>query len=320
MSESRLVSVIIPTYNPGKYIFRSLESVLQQTYSPVEIIVVDDGSTINCETILGEYISANKIRYVKKENGGPSSARNRGISSAKGEYICFLDDDDNWYPNKLETQLKALGEKNCSLVLCDSDEVNFISNIKTRHHVDLPVNKTDAIRKIYAGEVTGFTSGILVRKAVLAAVIFDEELERREDQFFLMHCIKNFDYCCLDVPLYTRNKREAGLSVSVTPKVLLDNMFVLEKKCRWEFPFLTQGDFMNIRSYVFKYNINYFLNHSLRFEAIRNCFRYIVLNPLDYRLYIFQILLFLPARSSYILDIIDWLTDIKQKRKAPSIV
>lgn len=316
MKECGLVSVIIPTYNPDKYIFRSLESALQQTYSPVEIIVVDDGSIIDCKAILGEYISTRKIIYLKKENGGPSIARNYGIFSAKGEVICFLDDDDYWYPTKLQAQLDALIERNCSLVLCDSHEMNFITNTKSLHHVGLPENKIDAIRKIYSGEVTGFTSGILVRKAVLAAVLFDEELKRREDHFFLMQCIKNFDYCCLDVPLYMRNKREAGLSVSVTPQVLLDNMFVLEKKCRREFPFLTQRDFINIRSYVFKYNINYFLKRTLRLEAIKNNFRYIMHNPFDYRLYVYQILLFLPVKCGYVLDIIKWLTGIKQKKKS----
>lgn len=105
-----MISVVIPLYNKALSIQNTLGSVLSQTYTHYEIIVVDDGSTDNsaniAETILNE-CTKNKARYVgrviRKENGGVSSARNEGILAAKGTYVAFLDGDDLWHPTYLET-------------------------------------------------------------------------------------------------------------------------------------------------------------------------------------------------------------------------
>lgn len=101
------VSVIIPTYNTEKYIAETLGSVLNQTYDDFEIIVVDDESKDSTITILEKYQEnyPGKVRLIKKRNGGPASARNKGIEAAKGEYIAFNDADDLWVPTKLAKQI-----------------------------------------------------------------------------------------------------------------------------------------------------------------------------------------------------------------------
>ena len=96
------ISVIIPTYNRKNLIKRAIESVLSQTLKPHEIIVVDDGSTDNTYDAIKEY----PIKYIQQKNQGVSSARNRGIKSAKGNVIAFLDSDDVWLEKKLELQSK----------------------------------------------------------------------------------------------------------------------------------------------------------------------------------------------------------------------
>ena len=94
-------SVIIPIYNVEKYIKKCVQSVLEQTYSDFEILLVDDGSTDNCPAICDELAEKDeRIKVIHKQNGGVSSARNEGILQAKGEYILFLDGDD-WYDTKL---------------------------------------------------------------------------------------------------------------------------------------------------------------------------------------------------------------------------
>jgi glycosyltransferase involved in cell wall biosynthesis len=101
-----LVSVIITTFNREKYLGKAIESIVEQTYTNIEIIIVDDGSTVNyAESISSKYGNCN---YYYKANGGLSSARNFGILVAKGDYIAFLDDDDYWRLDKLEKQVEIL--------------------------------------------------------------------------------------------------------------------------------------------------------------------------------------------------------------------
>jgi len=101
-----IISVIIPTYNSAKYLPEAIESIFNQNYERLEIIIVDDGSTDNTTEILVPY--QDRVIYHYKENGGPASARNFGLEMAQGEIIGFLDADDIWPSNKLSLQLSHL--------------------------------------------------------------------------------------------------------------------------------------------------------------------------------------------------------------------
>ncbi|MDJ0589889.1 MAG: glycosyltransferase family A protein [Pleurocapsa sp. MO_226.B13] len=111
------VSVIIPAYNGDRYIGEAIESVLAQTYSDYEIIVVDDGSTDNTDRVIQQY--AERVRYFSQTNQGVAASRNFGLSQAQGEYIAFLDQDDVFLPHKLASQV-ALLEQNPSLGIVNS--------------------------------------------------------------------------------------------------------------------------------------------------------------------------------------------------------
>lgn len=101
------VSVIIPLYNKANYIKTTIESVLAQTYKDLEVIVVDDGST-DSSTEIVENIADDRIRLIRQSNAGVSAARNAGLKEAEGEWIAFLDADDEWLPAKLADQTQAI--------------------------------------------------------------------------------------------------------------------------------------------------------------------------------------------------------------------
>ncbi len=104
-----LVSVVMPSYNTAKYISQSIDSVLAQTYSEWELIIVDDCSTDNTDEIVAKYLSDSRIKYLKNDtNSGAAVSRNRALREAKGKWIAFLDSDDLWLPEKLEKQISFM--------------------------------------------------------------------------------------------------------------------------------------------------------------------------------------------------------------------
>jgi glycosyltransferase involved in cell wall biosynthesis len=117
-----LVSVVIPAFNAARYVASAIESVVQQTYKNIEIIVVDDGSTDSTEIELKKF--GNKIRVEKKKNGGHGSARNHGMRLAKGEFIAWLDNDDLCFPERIEVQAAYLSA-NQNVAIVSTDFVGF---------------------------------------------------------------------------------------------------------------------------------------------------------------------------------------------------
>jgi len=123
MSSEPVVSVIIPAYNASRWIGMTLDSVLAQTISDFEVIVIDDGSTDESPAIIGEFVNRDpRIRLLRIPNSGVGAARNAGIAAASGEFIAPLDADDTWEPEKLEKQVRCLREagEDAAMVYCGS--------------------------------------------------------------------------------------------------------------------------------------------------------------------------------------------------------
>lgn len=125
-----LVSIIMPSYNSSSFIHYSIQSVLNQTYSNWELIIVDDVSSDNSNAIIERCLKEDfRIKLVKlKKNSGPAIARNKGIEEAKGKYISFLDSDDLWLPNKLEKQIDFMKENNVFLCYASYTIIDEESN------------------------------------------------------------------------------------------------------------------------------------------------------------------------------------------------
>lgn len=108
---SAKVSIVIPVYNSGKYLKRCLDSAVNQTLKDIEIIIINDGSTDNSEKIIEKYLSDKRIKYISQNNQGQSTARNKGIDAATGEYIGFMDSDD-WVDLDFFEKLYTAAQKN----------------------------------------------------------------------------------------------------------------------------------------------------------------------------------------------------------------
>lgn len=117
-----LVSCVVPVFNSERYLGEALESIFQQTHSPLEVIVVDDGSTDATAAVIAS--QGDRVRAFAQTNSGPAAARNRGVREARGEFVAFLDADDLWVPEKLGRQLERFAERP-ELHLCFSQLVNF---------------------------------------------------------------------------------------------------------------------------------------------------------------------------------------------------
>ena len=140
MDKNIKLSVIIPTYNDSKHIKNSIDSVLGQSFKDLEIIIIDDGSTDNTKDILKTYIESNKIIYLYQENKGQLHAKNNGILVAKGNYLAFLDSDDEWIDNdKLTKQVNFL-DKNPEYVLIGTSGVVVDENKNKITNYNVPLD------------------------------------------------------------------------------------------------------------------------------------------------------------------------------------
>lgn len=173
--KNELVSVIIPTYNRASLLSQAIRSVINQTYKNWQLLIIDDGSADDTRKVVEEFIRKDlRIRYFYQENKGQVCAMNLGIKNSKGDYIAFLDDDDEWLPEKLEKQIEKMkSDKLVGLVYTDA----IILDGKTNS------NKRSDIAKTQSGFIyedlliRNFitASSVLVRKEVFEKLgLFDE--------------------------------------------------------------------------------------------------------------------------------------------------
>lgn len=181
---NNLVSVIIPTHNRSQLVHRAVCSVLSQTYSNLECIVVDDASTDDTQQIIQEFTDPRLIYIRHDVNKHASASRNTGIQNAKGEFIAFLDDDDAWLPDKLEKQVKCLSNTSpqVGLVYCWFDTYRDQEVVGTRR----PNLRGYIFDQLLVSQPLGNASTLLVRREVINQIGgFDENLPRGNDGDFI---------------------------------------------------------------------------------------------------------------------------------------
>ena len=192
------ISVIIPTFNRKKTLGRAIQSVMNQTLSPFEILIIDDGSNDGTE----EWVKENfqNIKYIYQDNSGVSSARNIGIENAYGDWVAFLDSDDEWLPNKLYEQVKAI-DSNPEMKFFHTNEIWIRNGVR--------VNQMKKHKK-YGGYIFEkcldicrvSPSSVLIQKEVFDNIgIFDESLRVCEDYDLWLRITSKYSVVFLDIPL-----------------------------------------------------------------------------------------------------------------------
>lgn len=182
-STTPFFSIVIPAYNAAHHIVDALTSVIDQTSNDYEIIVVNDGSpdTPQLEKELEPY--ANDIIYITRENGGPAAARNSGILAARGEYIAFLDSDDQWMPDHLAEMMRVL-ERDPTLDLVYGDTVNF-GDLAKEGATTMGANPSEGLatfESLVLCKCTVVSSTVVARRqALIDAGLFDESFIQGED-------------------------------------------------------------------------------------------------------------------------------------------
>ena len=167
MNGGPLVSVIIPSYNAARYVAEAVASALAQTYQPLEIILINDGSTDDTEEVLLPYVG--KMRYFYQPNRGLSATRNRAIALARGELIAFLDADDVWLPEKLARQVDCLTQ-NPRIGLVHTNYVRLYADTGMRlprESPDLPDGRY--YTRLVLGNVLLVSSVMLRRECLIAS-------------------------------------------------------------------------------------------------------------------------------------------------------
>jgi glycosyltransferase involved in cell wall biosynthesis len=176
------ISVIIPTYNRATYVTKAIDSILAQTYTDYEIIVVDDGSTDNTKEVLKPY--KDKINYIYQENRGVSSARNTGIHAALGQWIAFLDSDDIWLPDKLSSQIRCVRNTDAEVCFTKVTHIHKSKSIGEKNKCDTVQSKefAEPFTLVLDDSKKLYIQAMLVERDLLERMGgFDESMKVAED-------------------------------------------------------------------------------------------------------------------------------------------
>lgn len=185
------ISVVMPVFNGEKHIKEAIDSVLNQTFSDFEFIIVNDGSIDETEKIINSYQKIDpRIILINKKNSGLSHSLNQGLKIAKGEYIARIDADDLCYPKRFETQLKFL-QANTQYILVGSS-VEYINELGVTLGFSRPVLNNKAIKRRLNKINPIAHPSVIIRKSVLEKVKwYDENVKQYFEDFYLWHRLKN---------------------------------------------------------------------------------------------------------------------------------
>jgi glycosyltransferase involved in cell wall biosynthesis len=217
-----LVSVIVPAYNRAELMIDTLESIWQQTYRPIELIVVDDGSTDDTRDRVIEWAGKHDslqdfdVRYLQQQNKGANSARNLGIQNSQGELVAFIDSDDRWLSDKLEKQVPLFGDDpDIGGVYCGLGWVDLASGIK------LPDERRSypkgwLLPKLLVYDVTAGTPCYVIKRECFDKVgFFDVSLPARQDWDMWIRLSTEYKIACVrEVLVYAGKHAGARLSLN----------------------------------------------------------------------------------------------------------
>jgi len=228
-----LVSIVIPTHKRPELLKKAIESALNQTYGQTEIIVVDDNSSDSTEQVVKDFNKEN-VRYFRNEISlGGAGTRNVGIENSQGEFIAFLDDDDIWYPDKIELQVQKVKENdNNVLCTCGLQVVYVAENLK---YFNFPKLYDITFKKMLLNNRVGITSTVMVRRSALdESGFFDTALPAREEYELWIRLSRAGNFTSVDKPLLdyyihpSRHQISASIDKFVTANKLIQKKYESE--------------------------------------------------------------------------------------------
>jgi glycosyltransferase involved in cell wall biosynthesis len=223
------ISVIIPTRNRAGFVAGAIKSVLAQSLRDLEIIVVDDGSSDNTAAVIESFRQPGLVYLRHDQSRGGAAARNTGILRATGEYVAFLDDDDEWYPEKLSRQMDVM--------LSSPPEVGAVytgyfivdrSNAQIRGQI-VPTERGDLYEALLASNCIGGTSSVLLRRACFDEIgLFDERLPSFQDYDLWLRIARKFHFDYVREPMlryFVHNEK-----IWTNPEALLQGLKLMLRK------------------------------------------------------------------------------------------
>lgn len=199
--ENPKVSVIIPTYNRADLLPRAINSVLNQTFKDFELIVVDDGSTDNTKELISDFQKKdNRIQYIWQENSGaPAKPKNTGIKNSKGEFLAFLDSDDEWLPEKLEKQLKLFEkDKDLGIVGCNCWNIYVGEKYRKTKYRIKNNTKDNPIRILEDCFIFSSSSVVIPRFVFNDVSLYDESFKVSDDWDLYIRILKKYRFNFVD--------------------------------------------------------------------------------------------------------------------------
>ncbi len=272
-----MISIIMPVYNGDKFLAAAIESVLHQTYEDFELLIINDGSSDQSESIIADYqkISGGRIKSFRQTNSGVSKARNRGIFEATGEFVAFIDQDDLWIPTKLEKQLGFFNDQSVGMVTCSFNLLD--SNLREEFiQIGKNFNKNYLLKKLLICNIIGPPSCVIVKRFFLNYVgNFDETLGGPEDRdmWFRILNICNINVVPEALVKYRMHGNNAHLNI--------ENMMINQKrfiyKHRQQYTWFSKR---KANSYIYLDAARELSSVHRRYQAILNAIRSILMYPL----------------------------------------
>ena len=218
-NDQPLISIIVPIYNVEKYIKKCIESILAQTYTNLELILVDDGSPDRCPVICDEFAERdNRIVVIHKKNGGLSDARNAGLDIAQGKFIGFVDGDDYIAPQMYEILFDALFKNDADMSICNYVKVNEQYELIAEKNRILPIKDAcvspDEFMHEYTGKYGWFY--VVAWNKLYRKTLFDNlrypKGKQHEDEFLIHRIVyKCHKIVCVNQPFYYYVEREGSI-------------------------------------------------------------------------------------------------------------
>ena len=252
------VSIIIPVYNGSNFIKSSIESALSQTYKNIEVIVINDGSNDNNETEKIVKSFGKRIKYYKKENGGTSSAINYGITKATGEYISWLSHDDLYYPDKIEKEVRILGNRKDQIVFSDYEYIDEQGNLIEDIIIKDKLISTDPFYVFYKRMICGI-SLLIPKQFLLEQGMFDKKLLCTQDYDMWYKLLNNYDFVYL-------NKKTAKVRLHTSQDSNTKSYVVDENEKFWKRIIDNTSDHIINRVFLNKFNFYLEMYNTLKYS------------------------------------------------------